>query len=101
MSGSTLINQDESNGALLLATPRATVHAESRLDALSTHWLYFPLFVFSIHFFIVQLVATLAFKYGRLTRAYDIKHARNGYVLTFHGAWTSIVVPMSRWDGLW
>ena len=59
------------------------------------------LFVFAVHFIIVQLAATLAFRYGRLTRAYDIKHARNGFVLTIHGAWTDIVVPLSRWDGLW
>jgi hypothetical protein len=101
MSGSTLTGQDARQSSLSTTTVRTTVRTKSRLGALSTHWLYFPLFVFAVHFIIVQLAATLAFKYGRATWAYDIKHARNGFVLTFHGAWTGIIVPMSRWDGLW
>jgi len=101
MSGSTLTDQNRSQSELLLATYRATARTESRLGALSTRWIAFPLFVFAVHFILVQFVATLAFKYGRITRAYDIKHARNGFILTIHGAWSDIVVPMSRWDGLW
>ncbi len=101
MSGSTLTGQDARQSSLPATTIRTTARTESRLGALSTHWLSFPLFVFAVHFIIVQLAATLAFRYGRLTRAYDIKHARNGFVLTIHGAWTDIVVPLSRWDGLW
>src|SRR5215217_3320519 len=101
MSGSTLTDLDKSSSELLLATPHATARTDSSLGALWTRWLSFPLFVFAVHFVLVQFVATLAFKYGRVTRAYDIKHARNGFVLTIHGAWTDVVVPMSRWDGLW
>src|SRR6188768_3914581 len=101
MSGLDLTGQNGQLRARSTTTVRVNALPKLRRGALATHWLFFPLFVFLIHFAIVQVAATLAFKYGRATRAYDIKHARNGFVLTFHGALTDVVVPMSRWDGLW
>jgi hypothetical protein len=80
---------------------RSESHSSGWYDALSARTVVFPTLVFTVHFAIVQLVAMLAFRFGNTSETYESVRARQGFISTLEGAWTSIVGPFIQWDSYW
>src|SRR6478735_713190 len=81
------------------------VRAASRLarwrEIAATHWLAVPAVVFVVHFLIVQLIATAAFRHGGLTGTYLTSHSRAGVGRPIDGPLSHFIQPLDRWDGIW
>jgi hypothetical protein len=90
-------------------TPRSRMSSPSRpivASRAASASLAFPLFVGSVHWIIVQLTASLAYRYGTLTHT-SAPFNNNGRLplgpgaLPLYGVTGFIVSPMRLWDGLW
>ncbi|MDQ2683162.1 MAG: glycosyltransferase family 39 protein [Chloroflexota bacterium] len=80
-----------------IPTGRRRSTLASRLPPLAETW-QFPLFVALVHWLIVQIPATLAYRYGNLNAA-SPPYGREPVPLD---GWVGdIVNPMRMWDGLW
>jgi hypothetical protein len=81
-------------------------HASSRkltapYDALAGHRFLFPMFVFLVHYLIVQVTATLAYVYGTARPSSGPYESSLGAPRDMTGVWERIVGPLRLWDGLW
>ena len=91
-----------------ITTPTATNERSSstrRLtapyDALAGHRFLFPLFVFLVHYLIVQVAATLAYVYGTSRASSGPYEGSLGPPRDMTGFWEPLVGPLRLWDGLW
>src|SRR4051794_3723192 len=82
-------------------TSTSRVTSAGWYDALSSHLILFPTLVFAIHFVMIQAIASLAVRYGTATTTYESSKARLGYQLPGKEALSDIVLPFTRWDGIW
>ena len=103
MSGFPAAHPSHSPGRRITSSLR--IRSERRsggwYDARSARTVVFPTVVFAIHFAIVQFVAMMAFQFGTKSVTYESVRARQGFVSTLEGAWTSIVGPFIQWDSYW
>src|SRR5262245_27359220 len=81
-----------------IRSPRAAVPGHAAMDqSLVTSAYGFPLFVGAVHLIIVQLAASLAYRFGTPTGP----SGPSNYVPNeLHGLANTIVGPMRLWDGL-
>jgi hypothetical protein len=78
---------------------RAAAPGRSALDRpLVTSAFGFPLVVGAVHLIVVQLAASLAYRFGNATSP---SGPQNYVPRTLHGLTDTIVGPMRLWDGLW
>jgi hypothetical protein len=70
-------------------------------EALSLHRVLFPGLVFAIHLAIVQLAASMAFRFGAESTVYSRERRQFQLMSIVDGFWETIVIPLSRWNGLW
>ena len=100
------------SGSLLTAVkPNAGGHAEPAIrsarlqngwyEARSLHRLLFPGIVFAIHLAMIQIAASLAFRFGVESTLYPRERRQYGLLPIADGAWETIITPLSRWNGLW
>lgn len=83
-------------GARALPKPRVATAARGRVT--TAEWLGFPLGVGVLHLIGVQLVASLAYRFGTPTA----DSAPYSWVPPELGGWAgTIVEPLRLWDGLW
>jgi hypothetical protein len=83
--------------------PEASAPTERWYTRLAERTIVFPLVVFFVHFLIVQITATLAYRYGtsRPSSGPYQDERLLGVPEPMSGFWESIVGPLRLWDGLW
>jgi Mannosyltransferase (PIG-V) len=87
-----------------LTTSRAATRSRVQIgarDSTLTGSLSFPIFVGAIHFLIVQIAASLAFRYGTPTATSAPFNGQIGPEQPMTGFIGDIVSPLRLWDGLW
>lgn len=91
--------QASSSSARARALPRAKAAASARGRAGTAEWLGFPLGVGVVHLVLVQLVASLAYRFGTPTAD---SAPWDPWVPPALGGWAgTLVEPLRLWDGLW
>jgi hypothetical protein len=103
MSGLPAIYPGHSPGGDIATSlpSRSESHPSGWYDALSARTVVFPTVVFAIHFAIVQFVAMMAYRFSTTSTTYESVRARQGFISTLEGAWTTIVAPFIQWDSFW
>ena len=70
-------------------------------DSIASHRFVFPIFVFLVHFLIVQIAATVAYVYATSNRSSGPYESSLGPPKAMTGFWENFVGPLRLWDGLW
>src|SRR5262245_27434784 len=82
-----------------MATPRRGVAVQRETVAAET--ISFPVIVGIVHFLLVQVIATLAYRYGTIREASPPDPSVAGPLTPMHGFAHWIIEPLRQWDGLW
>ena len=101
MSGFLLTTATSKPGGHAESAVRSTQLRNGWYEALSLHRLLFPGIVFAIHLVIIQIVASMAFRFGVESTLYPRERRQYGLLPIADGNWETIITPLSRWNGLW